>query len=85
MTMNCSIPSASVTERARIHSSPAKGQEKIGKIKNDMRNLASKVVSIKKSYKKVKVSYLSCWVQSCRSLHNYFFKGNNNGQENKSS
>ena len=53
--------------------------------KNNLRNLASTVVSIQKNEadrtKKVEVSSLSCWIQSCQSLHHYILKGNNHGHE----
>ena len=61
-----------------------KNKRKLAKHKNDLHNLASKVVSIQKKkqiVQKVEDSSRSCWVQSCRSLHHYFLIGNNHGPE----
>ena len=49
-----------------------KNKRKLAKHKNDLRNLSSNVVSIKKNNKivqTVEVFFLSCWAQSDQSLH----------------
>ena len=61
-----------------------KNKRKLAKHKNDLCNMASKVVLFRKksrSYQQVEGSSRSCWVQSCRSFYHYILIGNNHGPE----